>query len=513
MPNFADMYKSWRNRARKFNAESIIRMAMSSLQKPAPSRLEDIQSAPWQTMLIVKWVCQDRMMDHGSRVPITVKDLDDLRQQLWSFPELLGSILRDTLPGQLFFRQILNPQIGFQREFSLGCLREAAMLSTQPSNNPLRQLFEQKAGITLDDFLDLSFATYTAIAEGKRRFDLSWFDPLRRTYSTTSIEAYIRCISRTIPELRDFCRDLPNADEKSHSELFEFPAFTRCPFLRTDNTLECWHPAVFYRGVEGFVHSILSEAGAEYIERFSRLFERHVVGEARKMGASFLTEDDLRAWMPIGAKTPDGLLSFPTCNVFVESKAGLFDESLMNVGHSELFAHKTRALKKAAAQAWTASVLLRKEGRAPSDILNATRDYLLIVTNKELSASRGTALAAMYPPDTLAPHGPEALTFLPLERIYVLSIEDFERLAAGVENSQLDLPSFLDGCATADKTAETSVFYFEQHLHRCRIPRRYSQLVNQSLDGVTSRLQRAFECAPNGVGSSSSKLLRNLQGL
>ena len=45
MPNFADAYKIWRNRARKFNAESIIRMAMSSLQKPAPSRLEDIKGA------------------------------------------------------------------------------------------------------------------------------------------------------------------------------------------------------------------------------------------------------------------------------------------------------------------------------------------------------------------------------------------------------------------------------------------------------------------------------------
>lgn len=489
---FFGVYKTWRNRTHKFSAESIVRMAMQGLQQPIASKLEDMRRAPWLTMLLVKWVCQDKMMDHGVGAPITMQEFDDLRQELWDFPEQLGSSLTETLPGQLFFRQLINPQIGFQREFSPGFVRESAMLLRQPSNSTLRQMFEEKTGMGLADFLDLGFATYTAILDGKRRFDLSWFESLLPIYSNSKITAFLNCISRTVPELRKYCQALPNARERTRSELFEFPVLTRYPFLRTGRTLECWHPAVFYRGMEGFVHAILSESGDDYMDRFSKLFERHVVEEARKMSARFLTEDDMRTWMPSGAKSPDGLLSFPGCNVFIESKAGIFDPSVMCIGHAERFAHKTKALQKATSQAWSASVLLRDERRAPPSVLDATRDYLLIVTNKELSASRGTSLAAMYPPDTLTPIDPRATHFLPLENIYVLSIEDFERLAAGTANLQIDLPRFLDDCVEADKAAETSVFYFEQHLHRCKVPRQYSELVTQTLGNMAGRLERAF---------------------
>src|SRR5690606_16886836 len=101
-------------------------------------------------------------------------------------------------------------------------------------------------------------------------------------------------------------------------------------------------------------------------------------------------------------KVPDGLLAFGTCNIYVESKAGLFDESVMTVGHSEMFARKTRAVTTAVAQAWETSAALRAQGRTPEDVIGTDTDYLLIVTNKDLGASLGEALAKMYPPGTLS---------------------------------------------------------------------------------------------------------------
>ncbi len=162
----------------------------------------------------------------------------------------------------------------------------------------------------------------------------------------------------------------------------------------------------------------------------------------------------------------------------------------MTVGHSEIFVHKTRALKTAFAQAWATSVSLRSEKRAPPSVLNAKKDFLLIVTNKELSASRGPALASMYPPGTLTYPSEESAQLLPLEHIYVLSIEDFERLMAGA--SQFDLSSFLRECVEADRMPETSVHFFEQHLDKRRVPRRFSKLVTTALEDASSRVARAF---------------------
>lgn len=489
---FYDVYKEWRNRARKFRPESVVFAAMHVLREPAANNLEDLKRAPWQVMLLVKWVCQDSLTNQHSGRNITLVELGDLRQRLWEFPEHVHLGTRDTLPIRLFFRQLIHAQIGFQRAAAAGFLREAALLAKQRPDHPLRIIFEKKTGINILDFIDLTFATYSAILDGNRQLDVGWFEPMRVVYSTPVINAYISCISRTFPELVTFCRSLPNSQHKVASELYEFPVLSRYPFFRVGDTIECWHPAVFYRGMEGIVHSILSEEGHDYIRIFSKMFERHVIAEAQKVAVPFLDENALRIYLPDESKVPDGLLSFPGCNIFIESKSGIFDESVMTVGHSEMFAGKTKALKSAVTQAWSASVYLRHENRAPANVLSATRDYLLIVTNKELSASRGSALASMYPPGTLEYPSPEAARFLPLDHIYVLSIEDFERLIAGTSDTKFDLPVFLDECVQADQIDETSVHFFEQHLDRKKVPRQYSELVNRALDDALSRIEKVF---------------------
>jgi hypothetical protein len=117
--------------------------------------------------------------------------------------------------------------------------------------------------------------------------------------------------------------------ERKTSEFFEFTPFHRFPFVRRGDVLECWHPMVFYRGMETMVHSVLSEAGAAYIEPFSKLFETHIRSELRSTECAVLDENELRGMLGQHMQVPDALLSFPEANVFVEAKAGLFDESVM----------------------------------------------------------------------------------------------------------------------------------------------------------------------------------------
>jgi hypothetical protein len=492
--SFDDVYRQWRNRARRFDPQSIVLTALEFLKRQPPTKLADLERYPWQVLLMVKWVCQDHEMDRSRAPAITQQDFDDLRQRLWDFPEQLGSRIRDTLPGKLFFRQLINPQLGFQREFSPGFVREAAILAAQPDNHPLRRLFEERTRLNLHDFLDLAFAIYCGVLEGRHAFGSEWFEPLLKVYPRDVIKAFVEAVSVDYAGLKKFVRDLPNGDRRVQSELFEFPVLTRYPLFRINGQLHCWHPMLFFRGMEGFVHSVLSELGTTYIEPFSKLFEKHVANEARTISASsFHDEADIRAWLPQGARVPDGLLSYPGCNIFIESKAKLFDESIMCVGHTERFSHMTRALRDAIEQAWSACTLLRQEKQAPEQIMNAPKDFLLIVTNWEVSASNGRALAAMYPPETLVPSIPDAINYLPLEHVYVLSIEDFERLVHGLPTAGVQLPQFLEGCVTADAKAATAVFCFQQHLAHGNIPRSYSAIVRGEIEAISARLERPFD--------------------
>lgn len=491
MVNFYEAYKELRNRMRKYSRQSVVRVALQRLCHPTQNNLEDLRIAPWQVLLLVKWICQDKLAsDTGEN--ITLVAFDELRQRLWKFPVSVNSSTRDTRPGNLFFRQLTRPQIGFQQDASLSFTRESALLVQQPASHQLCNLFKDKVGLSILDFLDIAFATYVAIVDGKQKLDISWFVPLQNAYGVSTINAFISCVSRTYPELVAFCRALPGADKKVASELYEFPVVSRYPFLRTGNTLECWHPAIFYRGIEGFVHSVLSEAGQTYINYFSELFEEHVVVEARRMGVPFFDEKAIMKFIPSGTKVPDGLLSFPTCNIFIESKAGLFREPVMTIGNSKIFADRTEPLQTAIKQGWSASTGIRSKGSAPTQILEAKRDYLLIITNKDLRVGGGITFESMLPAGTFDFPRYESSQWLSLSNIFFLSIDDFERLVSNSSETGFDLPSILDDCVKADLNPQTRVSLFEQHLDNLRVPIGYSKLVESAFDDITIRLNRAL---------------------
>ncbi len=486
---FNEAYKEWRNRARKYDRDSIVVEAIRALGDAPHDPVGQLASAPWVTLLLVKWACQDRYVD-GRRLPaITRPELEDLRQKLWELPDRVQRDGRDGMPPRLFMRQLIRPQLGFQRRLTKSFTREAALLAAQGEDYPLRRLFRAKTGFDVVEFIDLSLGTFAAISEGRRVIPGTWFSSLEPACPANVVAGFRSAMGRTLPELVSFCRSLPDAKRKVASECFEFPALTRYPFLRTEGGMTCWHPMVFYRGLESLVHSVLGEEGQTYMDRFGRLFERHVLGEARRVPAPFFGEETLRGWIAVGSQVPDGLLSFPGCNVFVESKAGLFDESVMVVGNDEMFARKTRAITKAVGQAWAASVSLRRERRAPEAVLDAEVDYLLVVTNKELGASRGTVLAEMYPEGTLAYPNAEAERLLPRDRVYVLSIDDFERLANAAADQAVDLPGFLASCVEDDGDPETALHLFEQHLDRRGVAGRFSRVVEDAVGASLARLE------------------------
>ena len=489
---FNDAYKEWRNRARKYDRESIVNGAIGMLHDPSPDLATDVGKAPWLTLLMVKWVCQDRDLDRRTLPPISPAQLDDLRQRLWNMPERVDRRDPETKPGRLFMRQLIRPQIGFQRGLTNSFAREAALLAEQSDNHPLRELFKAKTGLDVREFIDLSLAAYGAIADGRRVIRDVWFTSLGAAYPAETVSAFHSAVARTLPELVDFCRSLPDAKRKVASEFFEFPILTRYPFFRTGDAMICWHPMVFYRGLESFVHAVLSEEGHEYMRRFSRLFERHVVVEAKRATPRFFDENALRGWIAADTQVPDGLLSFPGCNVFVESKARLFHESEMAVGNSEIFAHKTRVIRTAVGQAWATSVSLRQERRAPAEVLDADTDYLLIVTNKELGASPGTVLASMCPEGTLDYPNAEAERWLPRHRIYVLAIDDFERLTNAAAGGQIEMPNFLASCVDDDRNPDTALHLFEQHLDRRGVPKRFSPVVENAVAASLLRIERAL---------------------
>jgi len=247
---------------------------------------------------------------------------------------------------------------------------------------------------------------------------------------------------------------------------------------------------VFLRGMEEFAHLVMSEAGSQYVDRFSKVFEKHIVAEIARTGRYYYDEDALRNIFGNEIELPDAAIPMGDFNIIVESKAGLFDDSLMAIADQEIFRHKTKALAKAIQQGWSASVAFRS-GRAPADLKTSTEDYLFVVSNKPLNVGSGADLKAIYPEGQLEYPSAEARALLPLERVYFVSVDEFERFMASASDTAL-LQGFLRECVRLDADPSTGKFFFDDHL-RTFAGLKESKFLTTALEDSYSRVARILE--------------------
>ena len=98
----------------------------------------------------------------------------------------------------------------------------------------------------------------------------------------------------------------------------------------------------------------------------------------------------------------------------------------------------------------------------------------------------------MYPEGTLDYPNAEAERLLPLKRIYVLAIDDFERLTNAAASGQNDLPAFLASCVHDDAGPQTARQLFEQYLNKRSVPTLFSHTVESAVDAGMVRLLGAL---------------------
>jgi hypothetical protein len=73
-------------------------------------------------------------------------------------------------------------------------------------------------------------------------------------------------------------------------------------------------------------------------------------------------------------------------------------------------------------------------------------------------------LRQMLPEGRLECPDEQAAEILPLEHVFVVSIDDFERLCAETACGEIELASFLRTAVSDNKKPETAKWFFDQHL-------------------------------------------------
>ena len=481
---FEEAYRYWRNKARRYSSISLLSKCFNALGSSRLGDADSMRHAPWQITLMVKWICQDHRM-HSAR-EVTDDEFLSLRQTLWDIQNRIDLNCGGSLPGYLLFRQLTNSQLGFQRRISRGFVRDAAMLHLMDDNNKVKRHFEDSTGLSPREFIDLAYITLALCESSESRIlSARSYKDLCVAFGEDKVNAFLKLVSADLDELIGYCSALFDARKRVTSEYFEFPPIKRFPLFRTPDGFLVWHKAILYRSLESLAHIVLS-SDPHIFNRFTKVFEHHVVAEARRFPGEFFDENQLKQWLPKGSNVPEGLIAFHDANVFIESKAGVFDEQIMTVGNAEIFRDRTWNLTKAIQQGVSASQGLRDNQSLPPRIREQKADYLIVVTNRELALGNGARFMSMHAPKNRFDFG-ECST-LPATHVYFVHIDDFERLVSNCVDRGLHLPSILAQCVEADAHADSSVFFFSQHLDRLGFSRSMSALVTNAHADVFDRL-------------------------
>lgn len=446
---FDKRFKAFRNKLRKFSLRSIIEATLALTSMPPDDVVQSLRMLPWLPMLIVKWALLDRMVHVDLGEQLTQEHLVSLVTELWNFE---GDLLKQPMSSaHLLIRPRAFVQIQFQQKPTRSFVRIPALLSRLPVDHGLRRLFQSQWELSPEQFVDLAIALYGARMEGNTPgFSRAYFEPLAARYGTRAIDRMLEMLSQNIEGLRN---ELTRAEDRGgdrgvaqrrRSELFEFPYFKRFPLYRVSpGVYLVWHPIVLGRALDEAVHLRLSDAGKAYSDSFSKVFERYVVELATNAHSLIYTEQDIKSAQGSQSTAVEAIIPFEQCNVMIEAKMGLFPDEVITANAQEIVKHKLRDLRKAVTQGAKVAEMLDSGELVFNGIAQAKRNYLIVVTSRDLIVGRGEVLDAICPPGSIAYPSDLSKELLPLAHVFFVSIDGFEKIIAAVRVGLTNLPDLL----------------------------------------------------------------------
>jgi hypothetical protein len=201
---------------------------------------------------------------------------------------------------------------------------------------------------------------------------------------------------------------------------------------------------------------------------FGPLFEEYVRKAIVHMSLPFRHEKEVAAL--VRSKDKPSLIDFVVYDqgsrIFIDAKAvEMHYRSKVTHSMDELAKGLDSSLLKAIKQAHSTMRVLTDLG-VDGDNTAGCNDFLLVVTESELYISNGVILASAVGQQTLDELMPKDGTgpTIPLDKMYFLTIQEFERLAEAINSGKCGFGEALLRAREANLHPKTRKMVFDQHL-------------------------------------------------
>jgi hypothetical protein len=466
---FNDGIKDIQSTIGRYSALSILSAALRYLYAPAKDHLHQASKQPWLIMLMIQWTYLNPLaINDLYRPAISQSGMLDLLQKILDLTDT-GTMPDEFDDVRLFMRALAFQQFYHQTDNGLYDLaRQRLIFATVPENHYFKTKFLNRTGVSIQNFLNLSFALYATVTRKGPTIQRSYLFDVCTSISPSTIDAFLRLISIDVKDLHLKLKEL-DVDGRGPDEYLRQTPFLRFPMVKVSSEYWCVSPHVLARSLGYFIYDFLKRDDLEgFNTPFGKSFESYVGECLNKSKLSVAKESDLIQAFNGKCKVVDFLVVDGDANVLIDAKGVEMSQSGMTAVKRGTVRRATKtSLIKAFEQGHEVAAQLPQLKSPHPVIKHRDSTYLLAVTYKELYIGNGATLAAVAGATELekirATHAEH--TLIPFENIYFLSIGEFEGLMHLVSEGEIGLVEALERAKKADSNISSHKFTFDLHIN------------------------------------------------
>ena len=173
--------------------------------------------------------------------------------------------------------------------------RQAILFRHLDQSHRLRSWFIEQTGISIDDWIDLSFMLLAAFLAGDRDWiSASYFDSAMSAFSSEQIARFLESVSRDIAGLQRYLSELNEERRRESTEFREQSPLMRFPLIKLEDKYYYYSIPLLTRSLGNFIYEVLRARDVgQFMDIFGPLFERYVKRGMDYLGEPYLTESEI----------------------------------------------------------------------------------------------------------------------------------------------------------------------------------------------------------------------------
>ncbi|EAS9889712.1 hypothetical protein EOI67_03020 [Salmonella enterica] len=469
--NYGGKVDSIKKKLSTYDDDSFFNNMYQHFQRIRDPKTGVISNFPWCCFLALKWKFTEKIKSN----PKVMKERDfiDIVNRIYNLQSEVEGIFDNNKILLSIRRMIINQKLyQVPMKLELNTLARQYYWYSTYGGGYFERNFQKLYGITLEDYYKISayFAIYSCVDDGKESsfiYSNVYLIHLVPYFGAETLKKYLNLVSVKWTELRDFM-SLYKDDQQRDIEYYLDTPMLNKPMILTDDGLVILSKHILRASLTALVPSLLKkELSSDYKLKFGKAMEFYVGNLLDEVFDNVIKESEIiklyRAnKIHENTKVVDFIVQEIDGNVYIDSKAIEPDKTVK-------FSNTALIIKQRLGNSFIKGVLQGQDCARTMNLINkrnmSPKDSLIIITHMDHYISTGKTIEDLLDSSFFEmiekKYGELSIN---KDRIYYMTIDEFEFLTEVCKNKNITITSIIDACSKDDSSSKTQKFNVMMHL-------------------------------------------------